>query len=280
MFSDKELYNMSLRELKQYTLIQKLHIFYSEKRMKKIDKDIRDGKLIKKKDLEEFQNEFIEFTVNKFKNNMTSETQVQEIILCKSEEQVRKLLNKRFLASFLEIAYLNLNEEFKMSTKLLQSVFREELNKKIESIINIKLDKDENKSIYIKQIINFLDTTEDIIRQVIDEINSSCEFKKVIIFIVACDSVAELPKRDRKKLYEEKRKFDRRKETTISNLKALNLPFDEVEKKVFSSPETLGWHNYETTLKHYKLVLLHTLINDCKTGKKRANQIIKILDYL
>jgi len=41
MISDRELYSMSPRELKQYTLIQKLHIFYSKKKIKKLKKILK-----------------------------------------------------------------------------------------------------------------------------------------------------------------------------------------------------------------------------------------------
>ncbi len=124
MISDRDLYNMSSKQLKQYTLIQKLHIFYSEKKIKEIEKDIKNGKLILRKDFEETQAELLEFTINKVKNNITSETQLEELT-SKNEEQIRKQLNRQLLASFLEIAYLDLNKEFKMSTRSFQTVFEE-----------------------------------------------------------------------------------------------------------------------------------------------------------
>ena len=150
----------------------------------------------------------------------------------------------------------------------------------LENLINIKLNTDEDITKYRKKIIEFSGRKEDTLRVVIDEIKYPCEFQKVIVFMVVCDSVSALPKRDRKQLYEEKRKFERKKRKIINDLKELNLPYSEVQKRPFISPEALGWHNYETTVKHYKSILFFVLIDHCKTGIKRAKEIVKILDYL
>jgi len=264
--------NLSYKELERFYLLQKLKSFY-------IKKGIKEGRLFYKRDVIEDTQKLLNYSLKKYFGNFTSETQLEALTL-KNREQLTKIIHKQHLASLLEIAYLDLSQEFKISPKIFQMEFEKELNKEIENIININLNNNDNILDYRKKIVEFLGVKEYEISLLIDEIKHLCEFKKVLIFIVVCDSVAELPKRDRKKLYEKKRKFERLKESTISNLKTLNLSFEEVESKEFTSSEALGWHNYETTLKHYQAILFFVLTDRCKTGVKRAKEIIGILDYL
>ena len=271
-FFQDNLSSLSSRHIRHMHLLLNLKSFY-------LDKAIKEGKLISKVDVEEDLQSFINLSFNKYLNNLTSATQLEKL-LTKNEEEREHHFNKQRIASFAEIVFHNYDRDLKTSIRSFILPIEERLNEDIEKVLNIKLEKDECRLIYIEKIINFLDTTEDIVRVITDEIQNPCEFKKVLIFIVVCDSVAELPKRDRKALYEEKRKFKRLKESTIMNLKALNLSFDEVERKEFESPEKFGWHNYETTIKHYKSILFYALTHHCKVGKKRANEIVKILDYL
>jgi len=267
----QKLRNMTPEQLKRWRLMQRVGRFYAKKEREQIEQDVKSGRLINRKDAEKEQERSVVFVFNTYANNSNCKT--------------RKRINGQSLATLAtlaEIAYSGWDKELTRFAKTAQPFFKEELNKAIESSINIKLDGD--KSEYTEQIINFLSdflgTTEHIIRRVSGEINNSCEFKKVMIFIVVCGSVAELPKRDRKKIYEEKKKFERRKKSLVEGLKEFNASYDEVESKEFISSSDLGWDNYETTLKHYKKILSLALIKDCNTGKKRAEEIAKILDYL
>jgi hypothetical protein len=244
-----------------------------------LDKAIKEGKLISKADVEEDLQSFVNLSFNKYLNNLTSKTQLEKL-LTKNEEQREHHFTKQRIASFAEIVFHDYDMDLKTPIRSFILPIEEGLIEDVEQVLNIKFEKDESRLIYIEKIINFLDTTEDRIRVVTDEIKNPCEFKKVLIFIVVCDSIAELPKRDRRKIYEEKRKFERLKESTITNLKTLNLSFDEVERKEFIRPEYFGWYNYETTIKHYKSILFYALTYHCKAGKKRANEIVGILDYL
>ncbi|MCK5535574.1 MAG: hypothetical protein KAI79_02040 [Bacteroidales bacterium] len=262
--------NMSLRQLERFGTVQKLTSFY-------IRKKVKEGKLIPKRDHLLCLTGISEYFFSKMKNNLTSETQLEELAF-KSEEEIRSIIVKQDLASLCELAYENLEQKFKLCVKPFQIQIQTELKKEIEPFV--KFEANETSLTYREKIIQLLDTTEDTIRAIIDEINYKCEFERVIIFIVCCNTIAGLPKRDRKNLHEEKRKFKRLKTTTISNLKKLGVSYNEVEEKVFSSPEDLGWYNYETTLKHYKAILLHTLTKDCRTGQKKASTIVSILDYL
>ena len=264
--------SLTHKELNRFYILQKLKSFY-------LKKAINDGKLFYKKDIKQDFSKLLVISTETVKNNLISETQLEALTM-KGEAEIRKIVDKQVLASFLEIAYSDYNKNFQTPIKSFQLEFEKEVNIKVENLINIKLNIDDNIENYRKKIIELSERDEDTIRAVIDEIKYLCEFKKVIIFMVVCNSVAELPKRDRKKLYEEKIKFKRTKERTIKGLKELNLLYDEVEKVEFRSSDDLGWHNYETTLRHYKKILFFTLQDRCKTGSKRAKEIVKILDYL
>lgn len=268
--------NMTNKELRYFRLIQKLKTFYAKKNMEIINKE---GKLISIVDFKEDSVSLMKVLIENYRNNLTSDTQLEKLST-ENTEQIKYQLNKQLMASLTEMVFNNYDGRFKIPIKSFITPLEDELIKNVEKVLDIKFDKDESRLIYIEKINNFLENTEDVTRVITDEIKNPCEFKKVLIFIVVCNSVAELPKRDRKKLHEEKRKFERLKKSTIDNLNKLNLPYDEVKKAVFSSPESRGWHNYETTIKHYKSILLYALTHHCKTGKKRANEIIQILDYL
>jgi len=269
----KKFENMSDKERRYFRLIQKLRTFYVNKELRNLKKDISDGKLVSKEDLKKSLFALIDYTCKTLKTNLTSETQLKKLSKQVKKIDIKSILKKQSLASLYEVAYSNLEDTDK-SLK----IFQLEIKKYLEKKILIK--KNETREVYIEKIITFLDIDEFSLKYLLDEIKYSCEFEKVIIAIKVSNEISELPKRDRKKLYEEKRKFERLIKLTIDNLKKLNLSYDEVEKKEFISPESLGWHNYETTLKHYKSILFYSLTNDCGTGKQRANSITKIFDYL
>lgn len=141
-------------------------------------------------------------------------------------------------------------------------------------------DKEKQIAYYREEIVKSLETTKDRILYILDDIKKLCEYDSVLGAIHNCTYVSALPKRDRKKIYEDKMKFERTKNKTIEGLKFLKLPYANVEKKVYSTGEEDGWVNYEMTLKHIKKVLYSDLTLICGTGKRRADTIIKILEYI
>jgi hypothetical protein len=167
--------------------------------------------------------------------------------------------------------------------------FREEdilsLKKSLAKGLGVKnhpdtFNKEKQIAYYRDEIVKSLETTVDRISYILDDIKKLCEYDSVLAAIHNCTYVSSLPKRDRKKIYEEKKKFERTKNKTIEGLKFLKLPYDDVEKTEYNSDEEYGWVNYEMTLKHIKKVLYSDLTLICGTGKKRAEAIIKILEYI
>ena len=122
--------NLSHKELIRFHIFQKLKSFY-------VKKAIKDGKLFYKKDVKEDLSKFIDLGMGIFKNNLISETQLEALTM-KDEAEIRKKLNKQFLASLLEIAYFDYDRNFKTSMKASRFVFEKELNIEIENLINTK----------------------------------------------------------------------------------------------------------------------------------------------
>ncbi len=193
-------------------------------------------------------------------------------------------------AALWEIAYSNdvykgIEQMFgSMAMTLEKDTEIKKFYKNIQNALGIKtlIDEEKSKNIqwYRYEIIKTLETTEEMVGYILDEIKKPCEYDSVLGSIQNCSYVSSLPKRDRKAIYEAKQKFERVKQKTIEGLKFLNLPYDEVEKKQYASKEEFGWVNYEMTLKHIKRVLYDDLTIICGTGKNRANMIIKILEYI
>ena len=271
--------NISLRQLNRLLLIEKLKSFY-------IDKQIKEGKLISKKEFYESINTMLSDFKKTLLSNITSETQIKNIINTLYEDdsednKISKLKNhfkKQNLATKCEIAYNKKNVKLQNIEFKYKEEFNKELWKDINSILN--LNSNETEQQYKKIIIDYIDIDEDIIWDTIYEIKTICEYKIVLAFIVSCNDIGQLPQRDRKKLYEEKRKFERYKNKAIYYLKKLNLSYEEVKQKKFKSPKLKNWHNYQQTLKYYKGILFYALTNECKTGVKRAKKITKILDFV
>lgn len=142
-------------------------------------------------------------------------------------------------------------------------------------------DREKQVKYYRDEIVKALETTEDRIRHILDDIKKLCEFDSILGAIHNCSYVSSLPKRDKHVMQEKRRKFERTKKSTIEGLKFLKLPYDKVEAKQYiAEDEKYDWINYQTTLKHIKQVLYDDLTLICGTAKRKAEEMAKILDYI
>ncbi len=189
MTTDGKYENMSIRQLGRMKTMFGVIRF-------RMNKDIKEGKLVSKIDVIENQNKIIEYFAKINKGIIASDTQVANMAF-KSENEVREVLARQVKLCFLEMAYGELPFNSSESAK---KVFREEIIKDINLDFN-SLEE------YKQEIIRLLETTEDIIRLCLDEIKDVCQLKIVIIFLTICNSIAELPKRDRRKIYDAKKSF-------------------------------------------------------------------------
>ena len=111
--SDKEkikiFENMTNKEFRYFRLIQKLKTFYAKKNMEKINKDIKEGKLISIVDFKEDSVSLMKLCIENYKNNLTSDTQLEKL-LTKNTEQIKYQLNKQLMASLTEMVFNNYDE--------------------------------------------------------------------------------------------------------------------------------------------------------------------------
>lgn len=141
-------------------------------------------------------------------------------------------------------------------------------------------DKEKQIAYYRGEIAKALDIEEEEIIYILDDIKKMCEYDSVLGAISNCSYVGSLPKYDRKKSYIERKKFEKIKEKTIEGLKFLKLPYENVEQKQYKKGEDWDWMYYDKTLKHIKKTLYNELTLMCGTGKDRAKNITKIIDYM
>ncbi len=144
---------------------------------------------------------------------------------------------------------------------------------------------EEAKQFLKNEITNTLKVEEDDIYHILFEIKYIWEYDYILgllyIFIWERNDIANLEKRDRKKIYEEKRKWNREKKQAVKFCKDNNITLDEINKTSYNSKEeTHLFYNYESTIKHIKNMAYFNLTEYSTTGKKRAKEIIKIFDYI
>jgi hypothetical protein len=231
-----------------------------------------------------FNEALVKIAKDKLEKVFFSKTQLDYIASETSEKRLAYTLRHITRAALWEIATSDEITAYLKDTSLDQ----EEINEVKDALaigIGIKsnylpIDREELHQYYRNKIIKALETTEDRIRSILDEIKKPCEFDSVLGSIQNCGYVSSLPKRDRKAIHAEKKKYEKIKIETIERLKFLKLPYDAVEAKQYDNNEEFGWVNYEKTLKHIKQVLHDDLTLICGTGKNRADSIVKILEYI
>lgn len=153
---------------------------------------------------------------------------------------------------------------------------------------------DEEKITFFKKgILKLLNTDEYEINHILSEFRTTSEY--IVVFFYLKDSNIPpntKPSINPHKLQDEKEKIEIRKKRVLDDLKYLqryaSLSLNhECKNMLISAIETSGIdmrvysHRLpEARLKDMKNNLYEALIEDCKTGKARAKQIIKILDYI
>jgi hypothetical protein len=267
--AEKEEYDVILkrwlwsdRRISRYAFIQDIKLFYMHKK-------IKEGTLVRKCDVRKSYNDMLVHFDKVFRAIIMPETQIDNMVN-KKEDEIRKVLNRQTNLVILELGYGELPFEY---NKVVRELFQNEIKK------NIELDFSSNDE-YKNKIIEILETDEDTIRVCLSEIINTCQYKIVIIFLTICNDIAGLPKRDRKAIYEDKRRFERCKKRTISGLKELGRPYADVENKEYENKEEFGSCNYEKSLSHYKEMLSTNLMHTCNVTAKKSKAISDILEYL
>ena len=133
-------------------------------------------------------------------------------------------------------------------------------------------------------ICETLQRDQDEMRPIFHEIKYIWEYDTVLSYLYLFGdiyNISGLGKRDKRKEYAKKQKFERGKKQAIDFLQKHNFPLDKIKKIEYEDKEkTHFFANYETTLKHSKELLSTELTEIWGTGKKRAKAIAKILEYI
>jgi len=269
------------KKLSHWKLIQQLKLFY-------LKEEVKQGKYIYRRKVEEYKKDMVSI----YKEMLTkqlSDTQIDYLASLKNPKKISYYLNQMMRAALWEIAHSN--KSYNALCKMLDNDNEKvkdffQHTKKALGVTYLPITINEtNKHIawYRNEIIKALETSEDRVRYILDEIKKMCEYDSVLSIIQDCTHMNTLPKRDRKKIHKEKQKFYKMKENTIKNMKILGASkeaIEEIEKKEYKNYEEYGWINYEKTLTHLKNTLYAELTLICGTGKKRAGAIVKILEFI
>ena len=279
MFDSLPAWVTNEKKLTRWRILQQIKLF-------RLNQKVKKGEYVYRNDFHEYLSEIVSIAEDMLKNKL-SEAQIEYIISLESREDIEYFFNQRMLALLWEIIYSKKSYEkikkmfngHQESIKYFFKMMKASLG--FEYLPNATTDIEKCIAWYRNEIITALETSEDEIRYILDEVKSVCEHDNVLSTIQGCTYSAILPERDRKKIYREKEKFQKMKEETIKNLKTLGIAEEiikEIEQKEHISNEQ--WENRESTIRHIKTTLYETLVLICGTGKKRAKEITKILKYL
>ena len=275
---------MTNRQESRLITMIKIHVWKIKNRINNVE-----ANTIRKDDLQKSLDLFVLIVEEKLKI-IHNKTQLDYFKTEKSPQRLEYVMNqivravKWEIATSPEVTKIFTNLQYANNTSLRNEDIIE-LKEAIAKGLGVRyhpntFDREKQVEYYRNEIVTALETTDDRVAYILDDIKKLCEYDSVLGAIHNCIYVSALPKRDRKKIYEEKMKFERMKCKTIEGLKFLKLPYEDVEKRQYSSDEEYGWVNYERTLKHIKKVLQDDLTLICGTGKRRADAITKILEYL
>jgi len=137
--------------------------------------------------------------------------------------------------------------------------------------------------LFRERIIDLLEAKEDDgdLIEILNEVKYLWEYEHIVYILDHFGNeryrISELPKRDRKKEYRKKEKLNKEKEKILKFIKAHNLNVDTGEIESLNYQES---ESYEVALKDAKNLLCSSLISLCGTGKKRAEIISKIMDFI
>ena len=156
------------------------------------------------------------------------------------------------------------------------------------------LSEDECKDFFRKEIVKLLGVCDYDIKYILDEVKTSCEY--VTIFFSLNNSVSlgwdHKPTTYGYQKSDVEQKIQNAKKRIIKDLKFLyresTLDYDggliaELNTKMENIKIDEHYYeiNHKETIKNWtKKDLILSLHEDCKTGKRRANRIVKILDFL
>ena len=269
------------KKLTHWRLIQQLKLFRLKQKVKK-------GEYVYRQNFEEYKNN-IRLIFEEMTTKQLSDTQIDYLTSLKNPEKIKYYLNQMMKAALWEIAYSK--KSYDAINKMIDGnqEISKELFQNMKKALGFEYNfiaagkRDENIVWYRNEIIKALETSEDRVRYILDEIKKICEYDSVLSVIQNCTHMNTLPKRDRKKIHKEKQKFYKMKEDTIKYMKILKASkeaIEEIEQKEYRNDEKYGWVNYEKTLAHLKKTLYEELTLMCGTGKKRAGAIVKILEFI
>ena len=269
------------KKLSHWKLVQQLKLFYLKQGFKK-------GKYVYKQNFEEYKNNMPLIFEEMIKKQF-SDTQMDYLASLKNPKKIKYYLNQMMKAALWEIAHSK--KSYNAINRMMdgnQEISKDFFNhmKKSLGFKNLIIDvgkMDDHITWYQNEIVKALETSEDRVRYILDEIKKMCEYDSVLSVIQNCTHMNTLPKRDRKKIHKEKQKFYKMKEDTIKYMKILKASkeaIEEIEQKEYRNDEKYGWVNYEKTLAHLKKTLYEELTLMCGTGKKRAGAIVKILEFI
>jgi len=269
------------KKLSHWKLVQQLKLFYFRQSVKK-------GKYIYRQKIEEYKKDMVSI-YKEILTKQLSNTQMDYLASLENPKKINYYLKQMMSAALWEIAHSK--KSYDAISKMLDNDNEKvkeffQLIKKALGMTHLHITINEtNKHIvwYRNEIVKALETSEDRVRYILDEIKKMCEYDSVLSVIQNCTHVNTLPKRDRKKIHKEKQKFYKMKKNTIKYMKILKASkeaIEEIEQKEYRNDEKYGWVNYEKTLAHLKETLYEELTLICGTGKKRAGTIVKILEFI
>lgn len=147
---------------------------------------------------------------------------------------------------------------------------------------------EEVKQRIFDEICRVLEAKREDLEYDLNELKYLCEYEAVLhtayLFGTGVNRISLAPKRDRKKIYSNKKSFEKKKAAIIEFLKEHNSSNEIVEQHIenmeFYTKEDISlYENYESTLKHTKALLKDELMKHCNTGEQRAADITKIVNY-
>ncbi len=276
---------MTKRQEARLITIMKVNIWKLKKEVRH-----RESNLFFKEDVNKQIEIFKSIVIKKFRSITLSKTQLDYFATETNRKKIEHVLNQIGHAINWEIAtskeVLNCISDLRYvdKTPLRKEdilLFKESLSK----ALGVKnhpdiFDREKQITYYRSEIAKGLGIDEYEIAYILDDIKKLCEYDAVLGAIHNCGLVSSLPKYDRKKIYIERKKFERIKEKTIENLKFLKLPYEDVEQRQYKKGDDWDWLYYDKTLKHIKKTLHNELTLICGTGKDRAKNITKIIEYM
>lgn len=145
------------------------------------------------------------------------------------------------------------------------------------------LQDDKDREFFVKNICELLNIDDPYdIKYLTDRINNYAEFDIIISCIEGSSWIKDIPEKDKKHEHRKKEKFIKARNEFILECKKIGLTHEANNLlKINYTPYEI-FTNYQDVIKKQKDKLyqeLHYTLN-IPVGKKRANELTKILNYL